>query len=68
MMGELNVLSAGDIDTINFMNIRLPWSASVAVHNQDGRIELFAIGQDGALVHRWQSAHNGPFADWSKLD
>jgi hypothetical protein len=38
-----------------------------ATHNQDGRIELFALGADGAMWHRWQTAPNGPFADWQSL-
>jgi hypothetical protein len=47
----------------------LPISQLFAIHNQDGRIELFAIGAttDRALWHRWQTAPNGPFADWHSL-
>ena len=42
-------------------------SQPFAIHNQDGRIELFVVGADGAIYHRWQTAPNGPFADWHSL-
>lgn len=38
-----------------------------AIANQDGRIELFAIATDGAVLHRWQTAPNGPFGAWDYL-
>ena len=41
-------------------------SAGLAVVS-DGRIEVFAIGAEGAVWHRWQTAPNGPFADWDSL-
>jgi M6 family metalloprotease-like protein len=44
-------------------NVRQP----VAIKNQDGRIEVFAVGADGALWHLWQTAPNGPFAAWHSL-
>jgi hypothetical protein len=37
------------------------------VKKKDGRIELFAIGGDGKLYHKWQNTANGPFADWASL-
>jgi hypothetical protein len=30
----------------------------------DGRLELFAVGADGALYHMWQTAPNGGWSDW----
>jgi hypothetical protein len=35
--------------------------------NTDGRVELFALGTDGSLVHRWQSKPNHPFQGWGDL-
>lgn len=35
--------------------------------NSDGRLELFALGSDGAIHHRWQTEADHPFADWSSL-
>jgi len=53
--------------------IEYDWNVSsagdpFAIQNQDGRIEVFATGlADGAIWHRWQTAPNGPFADWHSL-
>lgn len=35
--------------------------------NADGRMELFVRGTDNALWHKWQTAPNGPFAEWHSL-
>ena len=32
--------------------------------NADGRQELFALGEDGALWQKWQTAPNGGWSDW----
>lgn len=40
----------------------------VTVRNNDGRLELFAIGAaDGAVWHRRQSQPGGSWADWASL-
>jgi hypothetical protein len=36
--------------------------------NLDGRLELFIVGADSALWHRWQTAPNNGWSDWSSLD
>ena len=36
--------------------------------NSDGRLEVFALGLDGALWHIWQdAAHAGPWSAWASL-
>ena len=36
--------------------------------NKDGRLEVFARGNDGALWHIWQTApHAGPWSAWTSL-
>ena len=35
--------------------------------NQDGRIEVFAIGTDRALNHIWQTSPGGPWSSWAGL-
>jgi acylphosphatase len=35
---------------------------------EDGRLEVFAVGSDGALWHTWQSTpHGGPWHGWASL-
>jgi peptidoglycan hydrolase-like protein with peptidoglycan-binding domain len=68
----LRILQSDDLEGIRNLYpipISQPFSQPFAIHNQDGRIELFAIGAttDRALWHRWQTAPNGPFADWHSL-
>ncbi|MFQ5708205.1 MAG: hypothetical protein ACE5HO_12180, partial [bacterium] len=36
--------------------------------NQDGRLELFAIGSEGGLWHVWQKAPNSGWKHWKSLD
>jgi hypothetical protein len=39
-----------------------------AVANINGRLELFARGVDGALIHIWQTSPSGaPWSDWESL-
>jgi hypothetical protein len=34
----------------------------------DGRFELFAVGRDGNLWHKWQTeANDGPWSEWVSL-
>ena len=35
--------------------------------NADGRLELFAIGTDGALNHNWQTSPGGNWSGWNGL-
>jgi hypothetical protein len=35
--------------------------------NQDGRQEVFAIGADNALWHKWQRSAGGPWSEWESL-
>ncbi|HEX2685575.1 MAG TPA: hypothetical protein VHN14_03115, partial [Kofleriaceae bacterium] len=35
--------------------------------NQDGRLEVFARGSDGALYHIWQVAPGGAWTGWVSL-
>jgi len=41
----------------------------VVGQNKDGRLEVFAVGSDGALWHTWQPKpnHQGPWGAWMKL-
>ncbi len=41
------------------------WQGKPAVAtNADGRLEMFAIGQDGAVYDAWQVAANGDWSGW----
>jgi phosphatidylserine/phosphatidylglycerophosphate/cardiolipin synthase-like enzyme len=33
----------------------------------DGRLELFVLGDDGVLYHRWQTAPNDDWSDWESF-
>ena len=35
--------------------------------NDDGRLEVFTVGTDGALWHIWQVAPNGTWSEWASL-
>ena len=35
--------------------------------NDDGRLEVFTVGTDGALWHLWQVAPNGTWSNWTSL-
>jgi hypothetical protein len=48
----------------NTNNITTP----IVSENQDGRLEAFVIGSDGALWHIWQLTHGGTWGSWSSLD
>jgi len=72
IVDENNVPSVGSFVWVGYgppyvgggpAQVRQPFT----IHNQDGRIELFAIGEDGAVWHRWQTEPNGPFAEWHSL-
>ncbi|HTD34213.1 MAG TPA: protease pro-enzyme activation domain-containing protein [Candidatus Elarobacter sp.] len=36
-------------------------------NNQDGRLEVFALGQDGNVYHVWQTAPNNGWSGWASL-
>jgi hypothetical protein len=38
-----------------------------ALRNQDGRLEVFTRGTDGALWHQWQTAPNNGWSGWASL-
>ena len=42
-------------------------SYPVAGENADGRLEVFVIGSDNALWHKWQSAPGGTWGTWFSL-
>ena len=42
-------------------------SAPVLASNADGRLEVFAMGTDGALWHNWQTAPNDGWSGWASL-
>ena len=37
------------------------------VANADGRLELFATGNDGGVYHAWQTAPNGIWSGWAAI-
>lgn len=43
-----------------------PFAMGPVVMNQDGRLELFALGNGGAY-HRWQTSLGGPWSEWTPL-
>src|SRR5260370_665855 len=48
------------------LNAPLPGTLAVG-KNADGHIEVFCVGADGAVRHRWQKAPSGDWASWSRL-
>ena len=43
-------------------------AGTVAVaSNQDGRLEVFVVGEDGALWHIWQTAPNNGWSTWASF-
>jgi hypothetical protein len=41
------------------------WAREVsAMTNDDGRVEIFHVGSNGAMYHSWQSRADGPFGPW----
>jgi surface antigen len=43
-------------------------SRIAVARNRDGRLELFAIGQNWELYHRWQTSPGGSWSSWRQLD
>lgn len=35
--------------------------------NQDGRLELFGVGLDMLVYHKWEMSPNGQWSDWKRL-
>jgi hypothetical protein len=35
--------------------------------NGDGRLELFAVGRDGNLYHKWQTVASNGWTDWAQI-
>jgi hypothetical protein len=42
-------------------------TAHVVGRNADGRLEIFGVGEDGALWQKWQVAPNDGWSDWTAL-
>lgn len=42
-------------------------SSPAMARNQDGRLEVFAIGVDNCLYHIWQTAPNNGWSGWARL-
>jgi len=40
------------------------WYGRTMTQNADGRLEVFVVGNDGALWHSWQTAPNNGWAAW----
>jgi hypothetical protein len=36
--------------------------------NKDGRLQLFAVGANWEVYHRWQTSPGGAWSSWSRLD
>src|SRR5579859_5152190 len=43
------------------------FSGPYAGQDANGQSEVFRLGDDGALCHRWRKTFNGAWADWSSL-
>ncbi len=41
--------------------------AHVVGRNADGRQEIFALGDNGVLFHKWQVVPNGGWSDWKSM-
>ena len=72
-IGQRSGLSAGDIAAVQAMYGRKwgklggkIWDPCVG-NNQDGRLEVFARGGDGALWHIWQTSPNNGWSGWHSL-
>ena len=78
--GELKVLAVGkDGATYMISQDSSGWGAwkslggeatsdVTATLNEDGRIEVFVRGTDGALWHRWEESPDGAWSGWTSLD
>jgi hypothetical protein len=79
-IGQRSGLSDGDIEYIRYRYARTScysnWSyaggpvlgnAGVG-RNEDGRLEIFAVGSDSALWQRWQLAPNSDWSGWNSLE
>jgi hypothetical protein len=38
-----------------------------ATENLDGRIEVFLLGTDAKLYHRWQNTPDGAWSNWAGM-
>ncbi len=73
--GERRELTDDDIQGIvSIYGTRFRWgslggqiSMPVASRNEDGRLEVFVQGTDGALWHIWQTAPNNGWSGWESL-
>jgi hypothetical protein len=50
-------------------SLSIPISIGVTAlsQNADGRLEIFAVGTDGAFWHLWQTTPNGTWSAWDRL-
>ena len=76
-IGYGRALTAGDIADIRFLYTFwvVPWESmgnrdvrTIEVEvNQDERLELFALRNDGSLWHRWQEKPRSGWSEWSEF-
>jgi len=53
--------------SLSLSSIGTPFIQIALGKNADGRLELFAVGEDGIIYHRWQDVPNGNWGDWNQL-
>jgi acylphosphatase len=61
-----NSASYGEVD-IYYSNRLADLEACVVGRNQDGRLEIFGLGTDNGLWHKWEAAPNGAWSSWASL-
>jgi hypothetical protein len=65
--------TAGDDDWWKWFSLdtagsgELLTSVPVVARNADGRLELFVVGGNGAVWHRWQTTPNGKWSSWKSM-
>ncbi len=72
-----NASPGGEVDIFYSNPPPAPWSGWASLggwidlltvgQNQDGRMEIFARGSDGAVWHNWQTEPNGNWSGWASL-
>jgi acylphosphatase len=61
-----NSPSYGEVD-LYYSGRLADLEACVASRNQDGRLEVFGVGTDNGLWHKWQTTPGGAWSGWASL-
>jgi Common central domain of tyrosinase len=59
--------NATDVDVVTPVRYDVTLAGRTLGHNADGRLEVFARGDDNAVWHIWQTAPNNGWSAWASL-